>query len=589
MAKAKSGVGKFLLGWLFGIIFTLGAVGGLGFWIYKNMTIHSVENLTGAEIGIMEEEAKDKTIEELVNVIINVSSSSGTMTIEEASDELGIRLSSFFEVVGEGVNRIYKYQGLDVSAIVKGRFGDIAQNAQTVVNSLTLQNIVDVFGITLPNISLINNDEVLNAQLKDLGVAFNNSVSNYTLRKLADDFDIPALKESDLLSSMLDATIEELPSKLDKLKVGDLFVKNNITLDKTYTYTVSENSVTTFDQDNKIITIFDKTSDTTFNVIVNNGTTDIAQLDFVIASGELSVKYTDLAKGTKPQEIVVYKDDFDLTSFATKDSDTNSNIVKNLYDIVITELGNQISAEIENTLIRDIVTIEEGSMLDKIIGEDTTVGNLSSAINNVTIGTLFPDETDGVLYALRDCTIANLSTEIEELTLADMIPNFDNSNSLLQALGDATVYTLNEKINALTFNDLFPDKTEESYHPIILKLKEKNIKLFDLENNVGDIINKLTLKDVLTDANFSTGMLSLLSVERGGELVTGGDIHIGEMTTAINNMSETLKTKTLFELKELGIITTEDKTLNENYGTTGTKIGDFTIDGLISAIASVGA
>ena len=589
MAKAKSGVGKFLLGWLFGIIFTLGAVGGLGFWIYKNMTVKSVENLTGADITFMEEQAKEKTIEELVNVIINVSSSSGTMTIEEASDELGIRLSSFFEVVGEGVNRIYKYQGLDVSAIVKGRFGDIAQNAQTVVNSLTLQNIVDVFGITLPNISLINNDEVLNAQLKDLGVAFNNAISDYTLRKLSQDFDIPSLTESDLLKSMLDATIEELPSKLDKLKVGDLFVKNNITLDKTYTYTVSENSVTTFDQDNKIITIFDKTSDTTFNVIVNNGTTDIAQLDFVIASGELSVKYTDLVNDTEPQEIVVYKDDFDLTSFATKDSDTNSNIVKNLYDIVITELGNQISAEIENTLIRDIVTIEEGSMLDKIIGEDTTVGNLSSAINNVTIGTLFPDETDGVLYALRDCTIANLSTEIEELTLADMIPNFGNSNSLLQALGGATVYTLNEKINTLTFNDLFPDKTEESYHPIIVKLKEKNIKLFSLETEVQNVINEMKIGDILTEADFSSGMLSLLSVQRGESKVTGSDIYISEMTTAINNMSETLKTKTLFELKGLGIITTDVTTLNKNYGTTDKKIGEFTIDGLINAIASVGA
>ena len=294
MAKAKSGVGKFLLGWLFGIIFTLGAVAGLGFWMYKNMTVKSVENLTGADITFMEEQAKEKTIEQLVNVIINVSSSSGDLTIEQGFDELGLKLSSLFEVEGEGENRVYKFKGLNVSPIVKGRLSDIGTNAQTVVNSLTLQNIIDVFNVTLPNISLINNDEVMNAQLKDLGTAFSNAISDYTLRKLSQDFDIPSLTESDILKSMLDVTIEELPSKLDKLKVGDLFVKNNIALDKTYTYTVSENSVAAFDQDNKIITIFDKTSDTTFNVIVNNGTTNVAQLDFVIASGELSVKYTDL-------------------------------------------------------------------------------------------------------------------------------------------------------------------------------------------------------------------------------------------------------------------------------------------------------
>ena len=446
--------------------------------------------------------------------------------------------------------------------------------------------------MTLPNISLINNDEVMNAQLKDLGTAFNNAISDYTLRKLSQDFDIPSLTESDILKSMLDVTIEELPSKLDKLKVGDLFVKNNITLDKTYTYTVSENSVAAFDQDNKIITIFDKTSDATFNVIVNNGTTNVAQLDFVIASGELSVKYTDLINGTEPQEIVVYKDDFDLTSFATKDSDTNSNIVKNLYHIVITELGNQISTEIKNTLVRDVVTIEEGTILDKIIGQDTTIGNLSATIDSVTIGELFPDETqqEGILFAIKDSTFESLASDIDNLTIKDFVPNFEKSNALLKAIGDATIYNLNGKIKELTFNDLFPDKTEgEPYHPIIQSLKDKNVMLFSLESEVQNVINDMKIGDILTEADFSKGMLSLLSVQRGESKVTGSDIYISEMTTAINNMSETLKTKTLFELKKLGIITTDDTTLNKNYGTTGTKIGDFTIDGLINAIASVGA
>ena len=592
MAKAKSGVGKFLLGWLFGIIFTLGAVAGLGFWMYKNMTVKSVENLTGAEIAFMEEQAKEKTIEQLVNVIINVSSSSGDLTIEQGFDELGLKLSSLFEVEGEGENREYKFKGLNVTPIVKGRFGEIGTNAQTVVNTLTLQNIVDIFNVTLPNISLINNEDVMNAQLKDLGTAFNNAISDYTLRELSQDFDIPSLTESDLLKSMLDATIEELPSKLDKLKVGDLFVKNNVTLDKTYTYTVSENSVAAFDQDNKIITIFDKTSDATFNVIVNNGTTNVAQLDFIIASGELSVKYIDLINGTEPQEIVVYKDDFDLTSFATKDSDTNSNIVKNLYHIVVTELGNQISTEIENTLVRDVVTIEEGTILDKIIGQDTTIGNLSATIDSVTIGELFPDETqqEGILFAIKDSTFESLASDIDNLTIKDFVPNFEESNSLLKAIGDATIFNLNGKIKELTFNDLFPDKTEgEPYHPIIQSLKDKNVMLFSLETEVQKVINDMKIGDILTEADFSRGMLSLLSVQRGESKVTGSDIYISEMTTAINNMSETLKTKTLFELKGLGIITTEDTTLNKNYGTAGKKIGEFTIDGLINAIASVGA
>ena len=592
MAKAKSGVGKFLLGWLFGIIFTLGAVAGLGFWMYKNMTVKSVENLTGADLTFMEEQAKEKTIEQLVNVIINVSSSSGDLTIEQGFDELGLKLSSLFEVEGEGESRVYKFKGLNVSPIVKGRLSDIGTNAQTVVNSLTLQNIVDVFNVTLPNISLINNDEVMNAQLKDLGTAFSNAISDYTLRKLSQDFDIPSLTESDLLKSMLDATIEELPSKLDKLKVGDLFVKNNIALDKTYTYTVSENSVAAFDQDNKIITVFDKTSDTTFNVIVNNGTTNVAQLDFIIASGELSVKYTDLINGTEPQEIVVYKDDFDLTSFATKDSDTNSNIVKNLYHIVVTELGNQISAEIQDTLIRDVVTIEEGTILDKIIGQDTTIGNLSATIDSVTIGELFPEETqqEGILFAIKDSTFESLASDIDNLTIKDFVPNFEKSNALLKAIGDATIYNLNGKIKELTFNDLFPDKTEgEPYHPIIQSLKDKNVMLFSLETEVQKVINEMKIGDILTDATFDSGMLSLLSVQRGSETITGGNIYVSEMTTAINNMSATLKTKTLFELKGLGIITTDDATLNKNYGTGGTKIGDFTIDGLINAIASVGA
>ena len=149
---------------------------------------------------------------------------------------------------------------------------------------------------------------------------------------------------------------------------------------------------------------------------------------------------------------------------------------------------------------------------------------------------------------------------------------------------------LNGKIKELTFNDLFPDKTEgEPYHPIIQSLKDKNVMLFSLETEVQKVINEMKIGDILTDANFDRGMLSLLSVQRESETITGGNIYVSEMTTAINNMSATLKTKTLFELKGLGIITTDDTTLNKNYGTGDTKIGDFTIDGLINTIASVGA
>ena len=144
------------------------------------------------------------------------------------------------------------------------------------------------------------------------------------------------------------------------------------------------------------------------------------------------------------------------------------------------------------------------------------------------------------------------------------------------------------KHKELTFDDLFPDKTEgEPYHPIIQSLKDKEVMLFSLETEVQNVINEMKIGDILTDAKFDRGMLSLLSVQRGSETITGGDINVSEMTTAINNMSATLKTKTLFELKGLGIITTDDEILQKRLGVEpdAKAIGDCTIEELITEIS----
>ena len=154
--KKKGGFGKFVLGWVLSLIFNLALVVGLGFWFYKNGTISGVEKTFGFEVGVISEDAKNLTLENLVGKVVNVATNYNNMSIEEIADGVGLDLGAALTITGEGASKTYAFKGLEITSVIKGKLGEAGNNMQAVIDELSLGEIESMFGMTLPNYEFIN-------------------------------------------------------------------------------------------------------------------------------------------------------------------------------------------------------------------------------------------------------------------------------------------------------------------------------------------------------------------------------------------------------------------------------------------------
>ena len=217
--KKSRGIGKFFLGWFLGTIINLAIIVGFGFWFYKNGTISGVEKTFGFEISVLGEDAKHWTIEKLVGDVIDVASNYDQMTVEEIADGVGLGLGNILTVETVDGEKTYKFKGLDITEVIKGKLADAGTNMQSIIDNLSLGDIESTFEIVLPAYEFIN--ALKDTPLKDLSTAADGIFDNYTLNKLSNEFGVN-FNSVEMLQSLLDTPFSELPDELQNLYVRDV-------------------------------------------------------------------------------------------------------------------------------------------------------------------------------------------------------------------------------------------------------------------------------------------------------------------------------------------------------------------------------
>lgn len=318
--KKSRGTGKFFLGWFIGTIFNIAVLVGAGFWFYKNGTISGVEKTFGFEIDVLSDDAKHLTIEKLVGDVLDVATNYDQMSIEELADGLGVNLSSMLSVQTTAGEKTYKFKGLDVTTVIKGKLGEAGDNMQKVIDDLSLGDIESTFEITLPDYEFLN--ALKDTPLKDLSTATDGIFDGYTLNKMCTEFGV-SFNSVDMLKNLLDTPFSDLPAELQELKVEDV-------------------------------------------------------LDTTGATG----------------------------------------VLKAISGFKITELD----TEIQTLKLQDIFTTSEisGNIVLNAL-KTSTFSTLPNDINNLKIGTLYPDATNKILIALQDYSVTNLTAAFEQLKVKDVI------------------------------------------------------------------------------------------------------------------------------------------------------------------------
>ena len=217
--KKKGGAGKFFLGWFLGTIINVLVIAGAGFWAYKNVTLSGLEKTFGFKVEALSEDAKHLTLENMIGSVMNIAANFDSMTIIEITDGLGVNLDDVMTVEGTGENKVYKFKGIDVTAVVTSKVGDASSNVQGVIDKLSLGGIEEAFEISLPDFEFLN--ALKDTPLKDLGTETDGIFDSYTLNKLSTEFGVN-FTNVDMLSGLLDTPFSDLPSEINNLYVRDV-------------------------------------------------------------------------------------------------------------------------------------------------------------------------------------------------------------------------------------------------------------------------------------------------------------------------------------------------------------------------------
>ena len=221
---------KFFFGWFVGFVFTLLLLGGLVLWAVNNLNLKKVEDMIGANLSMLGDDIKEMKIGDLISTVTDLATNYDEYTFEELCYDHGIiNLENLVTVSGVDENKTYSYKTIDISAIIKGKVGEVGKNIKDVTEKITLSQVETAIGIELPDLILIN--RVKGATLVTLGDALSNLKDTYTLQDMANDFNID-LDSSDILKNLKTKTLVELPDEIDGMTVEELVGTDKVTGNK---------------------------------------------------------------------------------------------------------------------------------------------------------------------------------------------------------------------------------------------------------------------------------------------------------------------------------------------------------------------
>ena len=492
----------FLFGLLFGFIFTIAGLVGVGFWAYNNLTIKKVEKLTNNDFGLPAE-INTLTLKTLVGNAMEIEDNIDTYTIEDLENDFDI------VVIGEDgliPNSLY---GLDLTSLRKSNKNTIESDIEKIIESASLNTFISYMDKSDEELGIFAT--IINTKVD----YYFNSVDN----KLYTNSDYSTLVGFDY-----------------KVENNNIKIGSNST-----TYAIENGKISVPFRTVPIEQAFTK-----FDSVTNN----LKLYEILDYTKDGDKYYTD---ETKTNEITgVLKTLADKTIKEISNEDTFNNLY--IYEVLDYTPTSDGYKQADGTTVTGVIKHLAGS----------TVKNLSTTIQNLTVGQALDIEladATGIVKTLHGEKLTNLSSRLapNNLYIYEAMGYTKDENKyytdstksteitgIMATLAGSKVNEIEDAIDTVKVKDVLDENTS------IAKLLNPNNSnpsyswKDSKENDVTKTYNELTINDL------SYAITARMQTATLNDLQTAGIIS----TTA--NLTKYLGTKQLGEFTITELLTALD-------------------------------
>lgn len=557
--KRKKGfkpVGIFLFGMFFGLLFTLGAIAGVGFWAYNNLTLDKL----GIEVG--SESVEKKTIKELASSVTGIMKNIDTYTIGQMEEDFDI------VIVGKGGFIAETMYGLDMTPLKNATKDTLKDTFQDIIGTATMQTVIENLG-EATELGLF--DTIMDTEVE---FYFNSS-----------DNKLYATLKDGSYSDPVDEKLYELTDD-DKIKMGTIsYTINSGKIVASFRNVPIKQSFNDFEKVTKTLQIYKVLgySEKSGNYYTDEACTDkVTGLMSTIAGKTIEELDQDFIDNLTLVEVL------DLTKSGDdyyQDGKKVNGIINSIAEKTVKELSTDDA--FNNIYIYEVMDYDKvgdiyytdsthstqvAGVMKSIAG--FTIGNLSTNVGTIKIADVLElDGTEtGVLKFIysNNSTIDSLTTDIEDLKLGEALGIAESdATGIVRKFYNEKINELNSKLNpsTLTVADAmgyYLNETDSKYYTDASYSTEVTGVMATLAsstlNNITGAIDNIKIVDIL-DSNSP-----ILKLFNDGEKA---DLTVGNLS---DKLVAKIKVAKIRELNNAGLITdisldesspVWDKTINE--------------------------
>lgn len=386
-------------------------------------------------------------------------------------------------------------------------------------DNMTIKRLEENFGVTLPSIIKISEDDKAEKTINDLGDIIDNMY----------------------IADLLDYEYDETANKVYKIVSG---VKTEVTGAVATFAKKKVNELNTLDETIKSMRVYEVLDYKLKDGKYYDDNTEVTGIMAKIAGYTVGTLSSDI-QNLSIADIL----DYTIAGEIVYDKNGNqvSGVLKSIASLTVGNMADQLQTKIDNMTIADVLEFktESGTLKDK---NGNAVKGVLKAIANLKIGEMS----------------TGLQTKIDNMTLAEVMDYTISGNSVTDKDGNlitgvmativkknATIKNLPSAINNLAIYEALD----------YVKFENAGTTIYFKDNNGNGVYDA---------GEELTGVLSLIDVEKG----------ITELSDEIANIFTGTNAKTLSQLQTAGVIS-KDVDLTKKIKGTTIVLGDCTIDSLL--------
>ncbi|MBO5102901.1 MAG: hypothetical protein J6C13_02285 [Clostridia bacterium] len=593
--KKRGGCGTFFLGFIFCFIFLVVTIGGVGIYMYYNVTLTQIENTLGLKLPI-EGDIREKSLKDLVSMGLEYKDSITECTIESLNTDFGVDLPTTIPGTKLDITAVYNesvtFLG-ETKQVKAFRIQDIVNNLDAFVevvlpklyDHVTVGQVLETLQTTLltdmgypifvdayfnvgtvaqPNMKTLSQLTITQA-MEQVPARFGED--NLTIQELINAFGLeiipdPVEGETDIYASLRTLKITNLTTDDLTSKITGEILTNLIDL-SSYEFTTKEAFKQTSLKDlGEFLLDLSLGEFVTLESVA--GATETEQNEFFAKT-----QYANLAKDLKLNEVKDAIKNLKLNQiFSTTDiaminsvyADAGNQTVLEFLTARKTALGGAVSFNIATNNYIDCAGM--GGYVE-VIGTSTADDFISNIDSASTFALLGGADNVTPIASICDLTLRQIMESENAVnlmlqnftTLADLLGS--ESTGLFAVIGEVKVADLlndpanaiTEKLNnsTITLAEMFNNPSisaDDKLMQTILNIQVGSL-FSDPANSITNALSAKTLGEILNIDNSATGLISFLKDINFGDLLgkngsSAQDVIINALTKDSNDNDITL-------------------------------------------------